>query len=261
VQDHYQVLGLSPSSSGKDIKKAFRDRAKRLHPDVAGGGNDASGRMRALLEAYETLSDPELRREYDIAHKRAFKRFSFDYRTFLKSRPGDPVSGAKLVFYDILHGWEDEAIEVYDAAGIREIGLDRLIEREDAMDCAFLLAEEYERRGRYREAFEGYEFCIRREMEKPYFRHFLPEIRMRIKELARVRLPREASEEELLGYLSALAALGFPRKENARFLRHRAEINVRLGRLADARDDLVAAISLDKKLSGIAHLRKWTGIE
>ncbi len=261
MQDHYQILGVSPSASGKEIKRAFRTRAKRLHPDMPGSGHDAAAQMRALLEAYEILSDPDLRREYDKAHRRSYERFSFDYRSFLKSRPDDPESQAKLVFYDMLHGWEDEAISVHDSGGLAAIGLDRLMDREDAMDCAFLLAEEYERRERYREAFDCYRFCILREAERPYFKHFLPEIRMRIKELARVRLPRAVGEEELLGYLSALASLGFPRKESARFLRHRAEINVRLGRIPDARDDLVAAIALDRKLSGIAHLRKWTGIE
>jgi curved DNA-binding protein CbpA len=261
LRDYYQVLGVSPSSSGKEIKRAFRELAKRLHPDLAGKEDAGAERMRLLLEAYETLSDPELRREYDKRHRRAFERFSFDYRAFLKSRLEDPASQAKLIFYDILHGFEDEAVELRDARGFPAEELARLLDREDAMDCAFLLAEEYERRGRYPEAFRDYRACLEMERERPYFRHFTPEIRMRIKELVRVRLPRAVGEEEFLAYLEIMASMDFPKKERARFLRHRAEVNLRLNRREDARADLLSALALDRKLPGTAHLRKWTGIE
>jgi tetratricopeptide (TPR) repeat protein len=261
LHDYYEILGVQPSSSHKEIKRAFRTKAKRLHPDLVGDKPETSLQMRLLLEAYETLSDPDLRREYDKRHKRSFERFSFDYRAFLKSRPDDPECRAKLVFYDIFHGWEDEALEVFDASLASGTELLRLMDREDAMDCSFLLAEEYERRERYPEAFERYRYCIEMEREKPYFRHFFPEVQIRIKELVRVRLSRTASEPELLGFLGAMASMGFPKKERARFLRHRAEVNVRLGRLGDAKTDLLEALELDRKLSGIAHLKKWTGIE
>jgi curved DNA-binding protein CbpA len=262
MADYYVILGLEPSCSQRDIKRAFREKAKRLHPDVAGSGKDSQEQMRVLLEAYQALSDSELRREYDRRFRKTFERYSFDYRTFLRSRAYDPVSASKLVFYDLLHGWEEEALEVYDrlnASG--DFVPDDYMDREDAMDCAFILAEEYEKRERFLEAFGLYRYCIGMERKKPYFRHFYPEILMRIKELIRLRLPRAVGPDQLLDCLAEMIGLGLPKRETAQFHRQRAETEFKLGRLEDARTDLEAALALDRKIPGVQYLKKWTGIE
>lgn len=59
--DYYELLGVGPGASTSEIKSAYRSLAKVMHPDAGG----TSGTFRALQEAYETLSDPELRAEYD----------------------------------------------------------------------------------------------------------------------------------------------------------------------------------------------------
>jgi hypothetical protein len=61
-QDHYDVLGVSHGASDQEIKKAFRDLARRLHPDVAA---DGSNRFHEVVAAYEVLSHPKRRRLYD----------------------------------------------------------------------------------------------------------------------------------------------------------------------------------------------------
>ncbi len=61
IPDLYAGLGVSPSATQEQIKVAFRRRSKQCHPD-AGGTQDA---MVELLQAYEILSDPEVRRQYD----------------------------------------------------------------------------------------------------------------------------------------------------------------------------------------------------
>jgi DnaJ-class molecular chaperone len=63
ARDHYLVLGISRSETEGGIHAAFRVLAKRYHPDLA--GQQASGRFREVVEAYEVLSDPEKRRSYD----------------------------------------------------------------------------------------------------------------------------------------------------------------------------------------------------
>lgn len=63
--DHYDVLGVPRSASPADIKEAFRERAKLLHPDLnPGAGEDA---FKALNESYSVLSDASLRRAYDAS--------------------------------------------------------------------------------------------------------------------------------------------------------------------------------------------------
>ncbi len=65
--DHYATLGLHRECTTEQIRAAYRILAKRLHPDVNQGANDAMERTQALNAAYEILSDPAERRAYDEA--------------------------------------------------------------------------------------------------------------------------------------------------------------------------------------------------
>ncbi|HEU5374582.1 MAG TPA: DnaJ domain-containing protein [Ktedonobacteraceae bacterium] len=62
--DYYTVLGVDSKASASTIKAAFKKLALQYHPDVY-KGDDAQERMRRLLQAYQTLSDPAARKEYD----------------------------------------------------------------------------------------------------------------------------------------------------------------------------------------------------
>jgi DnaJ-class molecular chaperone len=62
-QDYYFVLGIPRDESARGIRKAFRDQARRHHPDRA--GPNGAPRFRDVVEAYRVLSDPEQRRAYD----------------------------------------------------------------------------------------------------------------------------------------------------------------------------------------------------
>src|SRR5690348_6064676 len=63
--DYYAVLGVDSHASASTIKAAFKKLALKYHPDVY-KGSDAQERMRDLLLAYQTLSDPGSRRNYDV---------------------------------------------------------------------------------------------------------------------------------------------------------------------------------------------------
>ena len=63
--DYYEVLGVDSHASVDTIKAAFKKLALKYHPDVY-KGPDAEERMRNLLLAYQTLSDPISRRNYDV---------------------------------------------------------------------------------------------------------------------------------------------------------------------------------------------------
>ena len=67
VDDLYDTLGVGADATPEQIKSAYRQKAKSLHPDHCGGG---SGPFRAVQEAYEVLSDPQRRQAYDCQQAR-----------------------------------------------------------------------------------------------------------------------------------------------------------------------------------------------
>ncbi len=70
-KDYYEVLGVAKDASTDDIKKAFRTKARTMHPDVS-KASDAEERFKEVTEAYETLSDPDKRARYDAVRTGGF---------------------------------------------------------------------------------------------------------------------------------------------------------------------------------------------
>jgi molecular chaperone DnaJ len=63
--DFYIVLGVERGAPAGEIKRAYKRLARRLHPDINPGDREAAARFRQVLDAYETLMDPDRRRRYD----------------------------------------------------------------------------------------------------------------------------------------------------------------------------------------------------
>ncbi len=64
IRDLYEILGVPREASQEDIKKAYRRLAREHHPDVS-QSHDAEDRFKEVAAAYEILSDPEKRQQYD----------------------------------------------------------------------------------------------------------------------------------------------------------------------------------------------------
>ena len=69
-RDYYDVLGVDSGASQQEIREAYRKLAFQYHPDRNKDAPDATAKMKAINEAYATLSDPEKRSEYDSLRHR-----------------------------------------------------------------------------------------------------------------------------------------------------------------------------------------------
>jgi len=65
LTDHYETLGVSRDASQEDIKRAYRKLARELHPDV-NPSPDAEEKFKTVTHAYDVLSDPQQRQQYDF---------------------------------------------------------------------------------------------------------------------------------------------------------------------------------------------------
>lgn len=63
--DYYKILGVDKNIPQKDVRAAYRKRAKQFHPDLHPNDPKAKAKFQALNEAYEVISDPDKRAKYD----------------------------------------------------------------------------------------------------------------------------------------------------------------------------------------------------
>lgn len=69
MNELYKRLGVAPTATDIEIKKAYRKLAKKLHPDLNPDDPQAEAKFKEINEAYETLSDPDKRKSYDAAQQ------------------------------------------------------------------------------------------------------------------------------------------------------------------------------------------------
>lgn len=181
MKNCYEILGVGPDATAAEIRRAYRRKAKLLHPDITGKDSDA---FRELREAYELLSDAQSRALFD--EKNIFTIFrprqraghqSFNYHEWLLERDDDE-SRTKLIFFDLIHHNEDEAVRVFKSMTMKNMNfrLSRWVTREDFMDLGFILCEELVLRREYYDAVLLLEQLIHMEATYPYYNMFFPEV-------------------------------------------------------------------------------------
>lgn len=87
TKSYYDILGVHKAATADDIKKAFRKLSKQYHPDI-NKEPDANDKFKEINEAYDTLSDPKKREEYD-----RMQQSPFGHRTYSSSGDGRTYTG------------------------------------------------------------------------------------------------------------------------------------------------------------------------
>jgi tetratricopeptide (TPR) repeat protein len=233
--NYYAILGVSQSASLSEIKRAYRKKAKKLHPDTAPQKDQE--RFTDLTRAYEILSDVRQRSLFDSSFPGPGSQSrpqgsagSFDYRTWLLARI-DEESRCKLVLFDLLHHREDEAAAEYAllVAGKCDFLFARWFPRQDAMDFGFILAEELVLRKYYYEAAVLLENIVVLEQRSPYFRTFFPEVISLLKFVLFRQLDAGVSDELALDAWERALELGLDSRTKTRLLRNMAQVYMNMG--------------------------------
>jgi molecular chaperone DnaJ len=132
MSDYYELLGVSRDASQDAIKKAYRKLALKYHPDKNPGNKEAEEKFKELSHAYEALSDPTKRSQYDRFGEAAFQGGGFGGFHF--HDPGD-------LFREVFGGaFEDMLGGMFGFGGARRRGPGKGRDLEYSLKIDFLEA-------------------------------------------------------------------------------------------------------------------------
>jgi DnaJ-related protein SCJ1 len=131
-KDLYKILEVGRSATQNEIKKKYRELTKKYHPDKNQGNPDASAKFSEIAEAYEILSDPQKRRNYDRGGMDAVKNQHngegfdpFDIFGMFggggrrgENRESDTRIKLKVSLRDLYVGKEIEVISIFESIQI-----------------------------------------------------------------------------------------------------------------------------------------------
>ena len=104
--DFYLILGVDRRSTAAEVKRAYRRLARKFHPDINPGDQASAVHFRRVVEAYETLMDPERRRQYDTHGLATVEtgdtRVEFEGFDFSRVAEGAQASTFSEIFSDVL---------------------------------------------------------------------------------------------------------------------------------------------------------------
>ena len=240
MENLYAVLGVRNEATLAEIKKAYREKVKNLHPDSTGKSADNEEFSR-VVHAYRVLSDSHQRSIFDDSYfikiRREKKSYdSFDYYKWLSERQ-DEESRAKLIFFCLMQQREDEAVKEYKRMKMSHLNfsLKKWFTREDFMDYGYILCEELVIRGEYYDAILLLEEIINMERSYQYFRLFFPEVMTFTLNILKRNIEGYMNDELALDVWERALDLGFSNKDDAFFLKKMAGIYSKLGDEATAR--------------------------
>ncbi len=254
--NYYDILEVPHEVSPEGIKRSFRALIKKYHPDIHGPNKLwAESKTKVIIQAYKTLSDSITREQYDRQYQQYFhvRRTYKQHKKEEENQEAENVkTQARAIFDDLLNGSTHKAIENYELLLKNNKGVEFLsyLKHRDYIDCKFLLAEAYEKRGRHEVAIGFYESILEKDKGDTHRRHLLDEIKERIRNIYCRKLARSASPENALRYYEKVLRLKLYKNENAFIYKKMAECYLKLNEYVNALHHLNIALSLKPNLQG-----------
>lgn len=232
--DCYKILGVRNNATLSEIKKAYREKVKLLHPDITGDSTQ-NEQFNNVVQAYRVLTDARQRSIFDESYftkhrKGGSQNSSFDYYKWLSERQ-DFESRAKFIFFTLMTQREDEAVAEFKRMQMNhhDFSLKDWFTREDFMDYGYILAEELVIRGEYYDAILLLEQIIKMEYSYQYFYIFFPEVLDFTLNILKHNIDTVLSDELALDVFERALELGFSKKDEKFFLTKMGEEYQRIG--------------------------------
>jgi len=184
--NYYGILQINQCATNEEIKKSFRNLAKKYHPDKNCDNQEwAEEKIKLVIKAYKILIDSKLREHYDT---------TLQYRTNKpdtvpekkEDRKNDINFEIKSILNDLVHNSGQSAIDKFETLNgrVQNFSLQKYLTGRDYLDCVFLLAEEYEKNKKYTLALKLYKNIYDLEKDKKNdisHNYFFDETKSRIK--------------------------------------------------------------------------------
>lgn len=236
--DYYAVLKVAPEATFEQIRASFKRLVLESHPDKNPKRREWSERrVRELIQAFEVLGNAQAREAFDrrrqaVSRKNSAKKQEEPF--FFRKK--DPGSKALLILHFLLNRRPRNALNVLQEMEslCGDEFLHKNLDREDYLDCLFLLSEFHMARRDYSKAAERLRAFYLHEKEARFPRHYTDEVIRRLKDLYLRKLPRAEEPEAALQGLEEAKGLGLTRAEEFLRLKKMAEMLLSLGRIKEA---------------------------
>ena len=272
IPDYYQILEVERDATAQEIKSAYRNLAKRYHPDKNPERTAFAEKMfREVCSAYNTLQDKKRKSDYDRT-LRTIERQQRSHEVYLDrlNRLNQTYAKLELLLQALLHHNYETGISMYEQLQhhSQETGkalcIDDFFSYEESRDCEFLVAEAYQKLGfsngdpssvldRYRkieQAMLMYESLLSAEAKRPCFRHFIREVKDRLKFIYLYHFSVEGYDQTHPIPLTKIRELKLSKRETAWMYKKIAEFYVEIDRFPEARTVLKMAFELQPRLTG-----------
>ena len=273
IPDYYQILEIGRDATAHEIKGAFRKLAKRYHPDKNPERLAFAEQMfREVCNAYNTLQDAQQKSDYDRTLQ-TIERQQKSQEVYLNrlNRLNQNYAKLELLLHALLHQNYETGISMYEQLRhhSQEIGqewrIDDFLSYEESRDCEFLIAEAYQKLGfsangnpssaleRHRkieQAMLMYESLLSAEAKRPCFKHFISEVKERLKFIYLYHFSVEGYDHTYHIPLTKIRALKLSKRETAWMYKKIAEFYVEIDQLPEARIVLKMAFELQPRLTG-----------
>lgn len=283
VPDYYQILEVRRDATAPEIKRAFRRLAKRYHPDKNPEQFACAEQMfLEVCRAYNTLRDKNQKSDYD-RQLQSIERQRKAREAYLEklSKLNQSYAKLELLLEALLHQNYETGISLYEQLrhNNQETGkewrIDDFLSYEESRDCEFLIAEAYqnlgfsngdpsrvfERHRKIKQAMLMYESLLSAEAKRPCFRHFIHEVKERLKFIYLYHFSVDGYRRTYHIPLTKIRALKLPKRETAWMYKKIAEFYVEIDRLPEARTVLKMAFELQPRLTGAKKICKTLNME